>query len=130
MAKKVKAVLKLQVAAGKATPAPPVGPALGQHGVNMAFCKSTTNVLPHRLVDYPGRDHHLRQVVHLHNQNTPTVDLIKKALGAIKSSSPNRKGRQPSRKVREIAEMMKDLNANDIEGAIKMVGYRQEYGRR
>jgi large subunit ribosomal protein L11 len=128
MAKKVKAVLKLQVAAGKATPAPPVGPALGQHGVNiMAFCKEYNErtaaqaglIIPAEITIYEDRSFTFI------TKTPPTVDLIKKALGADKgSSSPNREkvGSLSPEKVREIAEMkLKDLNANDIEGAIKMV---------
>ena len=128
MAKKVKAVVKLQITAGKATPAPPVGPALGQHGVNiMAFCKEYNErtasqaglVIPAEITIYEDRSFTFV------TKTPPTVDLIKKALGAEKGSgTPNRTkvGTFSPEKVREIAEQkMKDLNANDLEGAIRMV---------
>ncbi len=128
MAKKVKAVVKLQIIAGKATPAPPVGPALGQHGVNiMAFCKAYNErtsgqagmVIPAEITIFEDRSFSFI------TKTPPTVDLIKKALGTDKgSATPNRAkvGTLTKDKVREIAELkMKDLNANDVEGAIKMV---------
>ncbi len=128
MAKKVKAVVKLQINAGKATPAPPVGPALGQHGVNiMAFCKEYNErtasqagmVIPAEITVFEDRS--FTFVI----KTPPTVDLIKKVLGADKgSATPNRTkvGNLSRDKVREIAETkMKDLNAIDLEGAIKMV---------
>ncbi len=128
MAKKVKAVVKLQIIAGKATPAPPVGPALGQHGVNiMAFCKEYNErtsgqagmVIPAEITIFEDRSFSFI------TKTPPTVDLIKKALGTDKgSATPNRAkvGTLTKDKVREIAELkMKDLNANDVEGAIKMV---------
>lgn len=128
MAKKVKAIVKLQITAGKATPAPPVGPALGQHGVNiMAFCKEYNErtagqaglVIPAEITIFEDRSFTFV------TKTPPTVDLIKKAIALEKgSSAPNRDkvGTLSADKVREIAEMkMKDLNANDLEGAIKMV---------
>lgn len=128
MAKKVKAVVKLQIVAGKATPAPPVGPALGQHGVNiMAFCKEYNErtsgqagmVIPAEITVFEDRSFTFI------TKTPPTVDLIKKALGSDKgSATPNRAkvGTLSPDKVREIAEAkMKDLNAIDLEGAIKMV---------
>ncbi len=128
MAKKVKAVVKLQIIAGKATPAPPVGPALGQHGVNiMAFCKEYNErtasqagmVIPAEITIFEDRSFTFV------TKTPPTVDLIKKALGAEKgSATPNRSkvGALSSEQVREIAEQkMKDLNAIDLEGAVKMV---------
>ncbi|HEX9014543.1 MAG TPA: 50S ribosomal protein L11 [Chloroflexota bacterium] len=128
MAKKVKAVVKLQIIAGKATPAPPVGPALGQHGVNiMAFCKEYNErtasqagmVIPAEITIYEDRSFNFI------TKTPPTVDLIKKAIGSDKGSSvPNRDkvGTLSRDKVREIAELkMKDLNAIDLDGAIKMV---------
>jgi large subunit ribosomal protein L11 len=128
MAKKVKAVVKLQIIAGKATPAPPVGPALGQHGVNiMAFCKEYNEktasqagmVIPAEITIFDDRSFTFI------TKTPPTVDLIKKALSADKGSAvPNRDkvGNLSREKVREIAEQkMKDLNAIDLEGAIKMV---------
>jgi large subunit ribosomal protein L11 len=128
MAKKVKAIVKLQIIAGKATPAPPVGPALGQHGVNiMAFCKEYNErtasqagmVIPAEITIFEDRS--FTFVI----KTPPTVDLIKKALSVDKgSAAPNRDkvGMLSREKVREIAEQkMKDLNANDLEGAMKMV---------
>ncbi len=128
MAKKVKAVVKLQITAGKATPAPPVGPALGQHGVNiMAFCKEYNErtasqagmVIPAEITIFEDRS--FTFIV----KTPPTVDLIKKALGTDKgSATPNstKVGSLSRDKVREIAETkMKDLNAIDLDGAVKMV---------
>lgn len=128
MAKKVKAIVKLQIIAGKATPAPPVGPALGQHGVNiMAFCKEYNErtasqagmVIPAEITIFEDRSFTFV------TKTPPTVDLIKKALSTEKgSATPNRAkvGNLSKDKVREIAEQkMKDLNAIDLEGAIKMV---------
>ncbi len=128
MAKKVKAIVKLQITAGKATPAPPVGPALGQHGVNiMAFCKEYNErtaaqagmVIPAEITIFEDRSFTFV------TKTPPTVDLIKKAIGADKGSGkPNssKVGTLSRDKVREIAELkMKDLNAIDVEGAMKMV---------
>jgi len=128
MAKKVKAIVRLQITAGKATPAPPVGPALGQHGVNiMAFCKEYNErtasqagmVIPAEITIFEDRSFTFV------TKTPPTVDLIKKALNAEKgSANPNRTkvGTLSRDKIREIAELkLKDLNANDLEGAIKMV---------
>jgi large subunit ribosomal protein L11 len=110
MAKKVKAVITLQLPAGKATPAPPVGPALGQHGINMmAFLKEYNE----RTAGQAG------MVI------PPAADLIKKAANIDKGSgTPGRAtaGTIPRAKVREIAELkMKDLNANDVEAAMRMI---------
>ena len=128
MAKKVKAIIKLQIEAGKANPAPPVGPALGQHGVNiMAFCKQyndqtasqTGSVIPVEITVYEDRSFTFV------TKTPPAADLLKKALGAEKgSSSPHRTkvGALPRKKIREIAKLkMKDLNANDLDAAIRMV---------
>ncbi len=128
MAKKVKAIVKLQITAGKATPAPPVGPALGQHGVNiMAFCKEYNErtaaqagmVIPAEITIFEDRSFTFV------TKTPPTVDLIKKAIGTDKGSGkPNssKVGTMSRDKVREIAELkMKDLNAIDVEGAMKMV---------
>jgi large subunit ribosomal protein L11 len=128
MAKKVKAIVKLQIMAGKANPAPPVGPALGQHGVNiMGFCKEynakTANqagsVIPVEITVY--QDNSFTFVL----KTPPATDLLKKAAGVPKGSSePNRnKVASVSRaQVRDIAEQkMKDLNAIDLEGAMRMV---------
>lgn len=128
MAKKVKAVVKLQLPAGKATPAPPVGPALGQHGVNiMAFCKEynarTANmagsIIPVEITIFT--DQSFTFVL----KTPPASDLLKKAAGIDKGSSePNRVkvGKVTRDQIREIAEIkMKDLNAYDIEAAMRMI---------
>jgi len=128
MAKKVKAIVKLQINAGKATPAPPVGPALGQHGVNiMAFCKEYNErtasqaglVIPAEITIFEDRSFSF--II----KTPPTVDLIKRAISVEKgSATPNRAnvGTISKAKVREIAESkLKDLNAIDLVGAIAMV---------
>lgn len=128
MAKKVRALVTLQLPAGKATPAPPVGPALGQHGINMmAFLKEynerTANqvglVIPALITVFEDRSFTFV------TKTPPAADLIKKAAGLDKGSGTPGKGTpgQISRdKVREIAETkMKDLNANDLEAAMKQV---------
>jgi large subunit ribosomal protein L11 len=128
MAKKLKAIVKLQIEAGKATPAPPVGPALGQHGVNiMAFCKDYNDqtssqagsVVPVEISIYEDRSFTFV------TKTPPAADLLKRALGAEKGSDNPRRnkiGSLPKDRVREIAEIkLKDLNAIDIEGAMKVV---------
>ncbi len=128
MAKKVKAVIKLHVPAGKANPAPPVGPALGQHGVNiMEFCKAfnakTANqvgdIIPVEITVY--QDGSFTFVT----KTPPVSSLLKRAAGIEKASGvPNKEkvGRVTMQQVREIAERkMPDLNARDIEAAIKIV---------
>jgi len=128
MAKKLKAIIKLQIEAGKATPAPPVGPALGQHGVNiMAFCKDYNDqtssqagsVVPVVISIYEDRSFTFV------TKTPPAADLLKRALGAEKGSDNPRRnkiGSLPKDRVREIAEIkLKDLNAIDIEGAMKVV---------
>jgi large subunit ribosomal protein L11 len=128
MAKKVKAIIKLQIEAGKATPAPPVGPALGQHGANiMAFCKEYNertasqegSIIPAEITIY--EDHSFTFIT----KTPPAADLLRKALGAEKaSSSPGSQvaGKVSQDKIREIAEYkMKDLNTNDIDSAIRTV---------
>jgi large subunit ribosomal protein L11 len=128
MAKKIKAVVKLQIEAGKANPAPPVGPALGQHGVNiMAFCKEYNeqtasqagSVVPVEITVYEDRSFTFV------TKTPPAADLLKKALGTEKGSdnpSRNKIGSIPQEKIREIAKLkLKDLNAKDLEGAMRMV---------
>ena len=128
MAKKVKSIVKMQIPAGKASPAPPVGPALGQHGVNiMGFCKEfnelTANqagmVIPVVITIMEDRSFTFI------TKTPPASVLLKKAAGLDKASGePNRnKVATLSRdKVREIAELkMNDLNANDVEAAMRMV---------
>ena len=128
MAKKVKAVITLQLPAGKATPAPPVGPALGQHGINMmAFLKEYNErtatqsgmVIPALITIFEDRSFSFV------TKTPPAADLIKKAAGIEKGSgTPGRTNAGTIRraKVREIAETkMKDLNANDIDAAMRMI---------
>mgnify|MGYP000889811528 FL=1 len=128
MAKKVVGQIKLQLPAGKATPAPPVGPALGQHGVNiMEFCKQfnakTSDqaglIIPAIITVYADRS--FTFVL----KTPPASVLIKKALGLEHASGePNKKkvGTLPRTKVREIAELKRvDLNANDVDAAMRMV---------
>lgn len=128
MAKKLKAIVRLQIEAGKANPAPPIGPALAGHGINiMAFCKEynarTSNrpgeVLPAEITVYT--DNSFTFVL----KTPPAAVLLRKAAGIPKGSGvPNKDkvGKVTSKQVREIAELkMKDLNANDIEGAMKQV---------
>jgi large subunit ribosomal protein L11 len=128
MGKKVKAIVKLQVSAGKATPAPPVGTALGPHGINiMQFCKDynarTANmagtIVPAEITIYQDRSFSFIL------KTPPAPVLLKKAAGIEKASGvPNRDkvGTVTRKQVREIAEQkMKDLNAVDIEGAMKMI---------
>jgi len=128
MAKKVVAIIKLQINAGKANPAPPVGPALGQHGVNiMQFCKEynarTQNdigsVIPVEITVYADRSFSFI------TKTPPAKDLLLKAAGVPRGSAePNnvKVGSVSRAQVREIAEAkMKDLNAVDIEGAMRMI---------
>ncbi|MDH4138156.1 MAG: 50S ribosomal protein L11 [Anaerolineae bacterium] len=128
MAKKIKTIIKLQIPAGKANPAPPVGPALGQHGVNiMAFCKEYNartasqvgTIIPVEIIVYQD------QSFTFITKTPPATDLLKKAAGVEQGSSePGRMvvGQITRQQVREIAELkMKDLNALDIEGAERMI---------
>lgn len=128
MAKRVAAVIKLQCMAGKATPAPPVGPALGQHGVNiMAFVKQYNEVtakqagliIPVEITVYEDRSFTFV------TKTPPASVLLKKAAGIeTASGEPNKKkvGKVPLSKVREIAELkMKDLNAASVDAAMSMV---------
>ena len=128
MGKKVKAIVKLQVPAGKATPAPPVGTALGPHGINiMQFCKDynsrTANmagtIIPVEITIFQDRSFTFIL------KTPPAPVLLMKAAGVEKASGvPNRDkvGTVTRKQVREIAEQkMKDLNAVDIEGAMRMI---------
>ncbi len=128
MAKKVLAVVKLQIPAGKATPAPPVGPALGQHGVNiMAFCKDYNErtakqvglVVPVEITVFEDRSFTFV------TKTPPAAVLLKKAAGIeTASGEPNRNkvGKVTRAQVREIAETkMPDLNAASLEAAVRMV---------
>ncbi|QPK93998.1 50S ribosomal protein L11 [Actinomyces sp. zg-332] len=126
--KKVVGLIKLQIQAGAANPAPPVGPALGQHGVNiMEFCKAYNaateaqrgNVIPVEITVYEDRSFTFV------TKTPPAAEMIKKAAGIPKGSgTPHtvKVGKLTEAQVREIAEFkMADLNANDIEGAAKII---------
>ncbi|GAA5343792.1 MAG: 50S ribosomal protein L11 [Anaerolineaceae bacterium] len=128
MAKKVKAVVKLQIQAGKANPAPPIGPALAPHGVNiMAFCKEynarTANrmgeIIPAEITIFADGSFKFEL------KSPPASVLLKKAAGVEKGSANPRSekvGTITRAQLREIAEVkMKDLNAVDIEGAMKQI---------
>jgi large subunit ribosomal protein L11 len=128
MAKRIKAVVRLQIPAGKANPAPPVGTALGPHGVNiMMFVKEYNArtadqagmVIPAEITIYEDRSFTFV------TKTPPVPDLLKSALSIDKgSATPNKTkvGSLSREKLREIAELkMKDLNANDVEAAERMV---------
>ena len=128
MAKKVLTQIKLQAAGGQASPAPPVGPALGQHGINiMEFCKAFNaqtqgdmgTVIPVVITVYEDRSFTFI------TKTPPAAVLIKQALKLDKGSGePNREkvGRITQAQLREIAETkLKDLNANDIDAAAKII---------
>jgi large subunit ribosomal protein L11 len=128
VAKKIKAIVRLQIQAGKANPAPPIGPALAGHGINlMAFCKEynarTANrageIIPAEISIYT--DGSFSFIL----KTPPASVLLKKAAGIEKgSASPNREkvGKITRKQVREIAELkMKDLNAIDLDGAIHQI---------
>ncbi len=128
MAKKIKTTLKLQLEAGKANPAPPVGTALGPHGINLQeFCKQfndatkdmTGNIVPAEITIYEDRSFTFIL------KTPPASDLLRKAAGVEKGSgtAPKTKvGKITRAQLREIAEKkMKDLNANTIEAAEKII---------
>jgi large subunit ribosomal protein L11 len=128
VAKKVRAVLTLQLPAGKATPAPPVGTALGPHGINIVeFTKSynektadkTGQVIPAQITIFEDRSFTFIL------KTPPAADLLRKAAGIEKGSGTpktDRVGRVPRDQVRQIAETkMADLNANSIEAAMKQI---------
>jgi large subunit ribosomal protein L11 len=128
MAKKVKAVVTLAINAGKANPAPPIGPALAQHGINlMAFCKEynarTGNrigeVIPAEITIFS--DGSFKFIL----KSPPTAFLIKRAAGVEKGSdapNKNKVGKLTRKQVQEIAEIkMQDLNAIDLEGAMRQI---------
>ena len=128
MAKKIKAVVKLQIPAGKANPAPPVGPALGQHGVNiMAFCKEYNertatqagSIIPAEITIYEDRSFIFV------TKTPPTADLLRKALGVEKGASTSgheKMGKLSRNKLREIAQLKaKDLNATSIEAGERII---------
>ncbi|HEX5479822.1 MAG TPA: 50S ribosomal protein L11 [Dehalococcoidia bacterium] len=128
MAKKIRAVITLQIEAGKANPAPPVGPALGQHGINiMGFCKEYNektasqagSIVPAEITVFEDRSFSFIL------KTPPASDLLKKAAGIDKGSPAQKRQKVATLKrddLKRIAEMkMKDLNANDVDAAIRMV---------
>ena len=128
MAKKIRALVKVQAQAGKATPAPPIGPALGQHGINiMMFVKEFNErtasqagmVIPAEITVFEDRT--FTFII----KTPPAADLLKKAAGVDKGSAVPHKtkvGTITKEKIREIAKTkMVDLNANDLEAAEKMI---------
>jgi large subunit ribosomal protein L11 len=128
MAKKIRALLTLQIQAGKANPAPPVGPALGQHGINiMGFCKEYNektasqagSIVPAEITVYEDRS--FTFVL----KTPPASDLLKKAAGLEKGSRAQKREKVGTLKradLEKIAEMkMKDLNASDMDAAVKMI---------
>lgn len=128
MARKVRAIVKLQIAAGKATPAPPVGPALGQHGINiMAFVKEYNertasqmgSIVPAEITIFEDRSFTFV------TKTPPVSDLLKKALGVEKGSATStgqKVGTLSRDQLREIATLkMRDMNAIDLEGAMRTI---------
>jgi len=128
MAKKVKTIIKLQIPAGKATPAPPIGPALGQHGVNiMAFCKEYNGrtasqdgfIVPAEITVYVDRSFTFV------TKMPPVSDLLRRTLGVEKGSGNAKQdkiGRLSRDKIQEIAQTkMKDLNTTDIDMAMRII---------
>ena len=128
MAKKILAVVRLQIPAGKATPAPPVGPALGQHGVNiMEFCKAYNErtaamvgtIVPVEITVYADR------TFSFVTKTPPAAVLLRQAAGIEKGSGePNKTkvGKVTRAQVRDIAQQkMRDLNAQDVEAAMRMI---------
>jgi len=128
MAKEIKAIIKLQLEAGKANPAPPVGIALGPHGINLAqFCQQFNeatknmegNVVPAVVTVFQDRSFEFIL------KTPPAADLLKKAAGIEKGSGvpqKNKVGKVSKKQIREIAEKkMVDLNANDVEAAMKII---------
>ncbi|HEX9531495.1 MAG TPA: 50S ribosomal protein L11 [bacterium] len=128
MAKKILAVVRLQIPAGKATPAPPVGPALGQHGVNiMEFCKAYNErtaamvgtIVPVEITVYADR------TFSFVTKTPPAAVLLRQAAGIEKGSGePNKTkvGKVTRAQLRDIAQQkMRDLNAHDVEAAMRMI---------
>ncbi|MEN6570730.1 MAG: 50S ribosomal protein L11 [Anaerolineaceae bacterium] len=128
MAKKLKAIVRLQIHAGKANPAPPIGPALAGHGINiMAFCKEYNartqsqagEVIPAEITVYT--DGSFTFIL----KSPPASEMLKKAAGIPKGSDiPNRNkvGKVTQAQIRDIAEKkMKDMNANDLEAAMRQI---------
>lgn len=128
MAKKIKTIVKIQIPAGQANPAPPVGTALGPHGLNLQdFCSKFNeatksqmgNVIPAEVTIFEDRTFTFKL------KTSPAADLLRKAAGIEKGSSvpqKNKVGSVTKQQIREIAEKkMPDLNANDIEAAMKII---------
>ena len=128
MAKKIRTVIKLQIPAGQANPAPPVGPALGQHGINiMAFCKEyndrtssqSGSIVPVEITVFEDRSFTFI------TKTPPTTDLLKKALGIEKGAGTTgheKIGKLSRDKLREIAQLKaKDLNATSVAGAERII---------
>lgn len=128
MAKKIKTVIKLQIPGGQANPAPPIGPALGQHGLNIAeFCQKFNaatkdkggEVTPVEITVYEDRSYTFI------TKTPPAAELLKKAAGIAKGSGESLKkkvGKVTRAQVKEIAEKkMADLNAKDVEGAMRII---------
>lgn len=128
MAKKVTGQIKLQIPAGKATPAPPVGPALGQHGLNiMEFCKSFNDrtksmegsIIPVVITIYQDR------TLTFVTKTPPAAEMLKKAAGIIKGSgepNKNKVGKVTQKQIEEIARTkLPDLNANSLDGAVRII---------
>ena len=128
MAKKVTGQIKLQIPAGKATPAPPVGPALGQHGLNiMEFCKTFNertktmegSIIPVIITIYGDRSYTFV------TKTPPAAEMLKKAAGIIKGSGePNRNkvGKVTQKQIEEIAKTkLPDLNANSLDAAVQII---------
>jgi large subunit ribosomal protein L11 len=128
MAKKIKTILKLQIPAGAANPAPPVGPALGQHGINIAqFCQQFNEaskdrggeIVPAEITVYEDRTFDFKL------KTSPASDLLRKAAGVEKGAGnplKNKVGKITREDLKKIAEKkMEDLNANDVEAAMKII---------
>ncbi|MFZ5559729.1 MAG: 50S ribosomal protein L11 [Patescibacteria group bacterium] len=128
MAKEIKTMVKLQIPAGQANPAPPIGPALGQHGLNLQdFCSKFNeatkdkigDIIPVEITIYTDRTFDFKL------KTPPAAELLKKAAGIEKGSGVPQKdkvGKVTRQQIREIAEKkMADLNANDIEAAMKII---------
>lgn len=128
MAKKIKTVIKLQIQAGKANPAPPVGPALGQHGLNIQeFCTKFNEATKDKMGDIiPAEITVFEDRTFTFILKTPPAsDMLRKAAGVEKGAGnplKDKVGKIGSDKLRELAEKkLPDLNANDVEGAMKIV---------